>query len=254
MKSIIYIGLDDTDILGEPPGTGRVARDLALHLESLGLGKSVGVSRHQLLVDPRIPYTSHNSSLCIGMETPADLKLFVTPCMEYVQQHSKNGSDPGLCLLAASDAKKELVEFGGRATSEVLTKKEAADLAAKHKIVLKELGGSGGGIIGALSACVLRADGNHGRFVELRGIRQITGLVSAGELKSRTAIEAVYTPGGELLDDGQRIESYSWIRPSLQGGKIVLRVQPVVSTEGPFFWEPVENRKDKPKKKQEACE
>ena len=40
----------------------KVARGLAERLESLGLGKSLGVSRHQLLVDNRIRYTSHNSS------------------------------------------------------------------------------------------------------------------------------------------------------------------------------------------------
>jgi len=253
MKSIVFIGLDDTDILGEPPGTGRVARELAQHLENLGLGKSLGVSRHQLLVDPRIPYTSHNSSLCIAIETVADLSAFAAPCMEYVEKHSKHGSDPGLCLLATSDLNSELVNFGWRATREVLNKQEAIKLARKNNLVLKELGGTGGGIIGALAAAALRAEGNHGRFVELRGIRDIAGVVSAGELKARTAIIAVQDVSGQLLDDSQKIESYDWIRPSLQDGKIVLRVQPAASKDGSLLWEPLENRKGKPKKKQEAC-
>jgi hypothetical protein len=147
----------------------------------------------------------------------------------------------------------ELVDFGWKATSEVLTKQEAINLGIKYHLVLRELGGTGGGIIGALAAAALRAEGNHGRFVELRGIRDIDGIISAGDLKAHTAIEAVQTAEGILLDDSQRIESYGWIRPSLQGGRIVLRVQPVASSDGAPLWEPVENRKDKPRKKQEAC-
>ena len=253
MKNILYLGLDDTDILGEPPGTGRVARELAQILEHLGLGTSLGVSRHQLLVDPRIRYTSHNSSLCIAMETRADLPAFVTPCVEYVEKHSKPGSDPGLCLCTRPAVSKELIEFGWRATREVLGKQEAIDLANKNDIFLKELGGTGEGIIGALAAAVLRADGNQGRFVELKGIREINGVISTGELKARTAIEEVQDANGKVLDDSQRIESYDWIRPSLGQSKVVLRVQPVAAKECSPMWEPIENRKDKPKKKQETC-
>lgn len=57
----ILIGIDDTDTL-ESTGTGRMARDLRDHLINLNMGASLGVSRHQLLVDDRIPYTLHNSS------------------------------------------------------------------------------------------------------------------------------------------------------------------------------------------------
>jgi hypothetical protein len=60
-EKIVYIGVDDTDTL-DSIGTGRVARGLAGYLENLGLGKSLGVSRHQLLVHDQIKYTSHNSS------------------------------------------------------------------------------------------------------------------------------------------------------------------------------------------------
>ncbi len=251
MKHIVYIGVDDTDILGEPPGTGRVARELAEHLESLGLGKSLGVSRHQLLVDPRIPYTSHNSSLCIGMETNRDAAAFEAPCTEYVLAHAKPGSDPGLCICAGDSVVDDAVKFGLRATSEVLLKQEAVELAAQSGIFLKELGGTGGGVIGALAGAALRAEGNHGRFVELRGIRQIDGRVTAAELKQTTAIEMVLDMSGNAVADTESIESYGWIRPSLWRGKAVLRVQPLAGIVPPL-WEPVENRKDKPKKKQEA--
>ena len=252
MKSIVYIGLDDTDVLGEPPGTGRVARELAQRLEDLGFGRSLGVTRHQLLVDPRIPYTSHNSSLCIGIETEAALAAFAIPCTEFIEKHAKDGADPGLCILPRHSLNQELTDFGWRATKEVLTMGAAAALANKNNIFLKELGGTGGGIIGALAGAALRASGNNGRFVELRGIREIDGAITAGDLKSCTGIEGVLDLDGNPLAPTELIESYGWIRPSMQQGTVVLRVQPIISKDGTNIWEPVENRKDKPKKKQEA--
>lgn len=57
-----YIGFDDTDILGAEVKTGKLVRRFAALLpEGCRLW---GVIRQQLLVDPRIPYTSHNSSAC----------------------------------------------------------------------------------------------------------------------------------------------------------------------------------------------
>ena len=62
------IGIDDTDNL-ESRGTGHLARQLARLLESAISGLRIGsITRHQLLVDPRIPYTSHNSSACVQAE------------------------------------------------------------------------------------------------------------------------------------------------------------------------------------------
>jgi hypothetical protein len=246
VKDIVYIGLDDTDILGESPGTGRVARELAQHLEGLGFGESLGVSRHQLLVDPRIPYTSHNSSLCLALETGMEFEEFIEPCVEYVQKHHKRGSDPGVCISDENAITHAIVEFGWRATREILTKTEAIKLASRQKLVLKELGGTGDGIIGALAAVALRADGNQGRFVDLWGIRDISGNISVGSLLACTGIEAVQDEEGNTLSSDERIESYDWVRPSLRKGEIVLRVRPLDEIE--HLWEPVENRKDKLKK------
>ena len=58
----IYVGFDDTDNIDSDYGTGKLTR----HFENvLPEGCSLwGVVRQQLLVDDRIPYTSHNSSAC----------------------------------------------------------------------------------------------------------------------------------------------------------------------------------------------
>jgi len=39
---------------------GRRARQLGERLAADGLAEVDGITRHQLLIDPRIPYTSHN--------------------------------------------------------------------------------------------------------------------------------------------------------------------------------------------------
>jgi hypothetical protein len=68
----VLLGVDDTDILGHKPGTGRLARDLGAHLEQARMTVLVGVVRQQLLVDPRIPYTSHNSPACLILDMASD--------------------------------------------------------------------------------------------------------------------------------------------------------------------------------------
>mgnify|MGYP000273024857 CR=1 FL=1 len=56
---MLFIGLDDTDNL-ESRGTGHLARQIAA---TLSADYSVlGVTRHQLLLDPRVPCTKNNSS------------------------------------------------------------------------------------------------------------------------------------------------------------------------------------------------
>ena len=60
-KMRIFIGLDDTDTIESPSGTGHLARMLMTELAE-GEIVSYGVSRHQLLFDRRIPYTAKNSA------------------------------------------------------------------------------------------------------------------------------------------------------------------------------------------------
>jgi hypothetical protein len=64
----ILVAIDDTDNL-ESKGTGFRARELAALLHQNDFGHIIGVTRHQLFVHTNIPYTSHNSSACIAMES-----------------------------------------------------------------------------------------------------------------------------------------------------------------------------------------
>ena len=69
----IFIAIDDTDNL-ESKGTGFRARELAALLQMNHCGQIIGVTRHQLFFNEQIPYTSHNSSACISLESiPGDM-------------------------------------------------------------------------------------------------------------------------------------------------------------------------------------
>ena len=56
---MIYVGIDDTDTV-DTPGTNQLAKALVMRLARDY--ECVSIVRHQLLFDPRIPYTSKNGS------------------------------------------------------------------------------------------------------------------------------------------------------------------------------------------------
>ena len=66
MKSWFLLCIDDTDELGGEISTGSLAEDIASYIGSFA--KISFITRHQLLLDPRINYTSHNSSMFLAAE------------------------------------------------------------------------------------------------------------------------------------------------------------------------------------------
>ena len=139
MKQIL-IGIDDTDN-ATSKGTGHLARQLAAECQRRGM-KVLGVTRHQFLVDPRIPYTSHNSGACVaaasdGGEEDADFAF------EFVKVRSADGSDPGVCVAEAGRVGEALIRFGRDATRRIVEMDEAFRLAEQADVTLKALGGSG---------------------------------------------------------------------------------------------------------------
>ena len=233
-RPVVYVAIDDTDTL-ESRGTGYLARGLGIRLVSLGGTESLGITRHQLLVDPRIPYTSHNSSACIALRTSRTLDTVATAAAEELEQHAADGSDPGLCVIRAADVSPEVVAFGGRAKRELVTAAEARRLASARGAILTSHGGTGLGIIGALAAVGLRAGGNDGRFLELRGIRALSGTVSVAELRL-SGIDTFAADGRPVrLDGSERIDVGDWCRPVLLGGLATLLVEEVAG-DGAIRW------------------
>lgn len=226
------IGIDDTDNL-DSRGTGHKARRLGALLAERGLTSVEGVTRHQLLVDPRIPYTSHNSSACIAVSAEDDyIAPLVDCCREYLLAESAEGSDAGLCLGLASAATEMVQQFGRMAKTEVLTREAAEATASANGLLLEGLTGTGGGVIGALAAVGLRAFGTDGRFLWLPGLRELSGVHTVERLRQCAHIDEVRALDGGRADGSHTVDVGSWPRPILASGRAVLLVE--------------ENRQDEP--------
>jgi tRNA(Ile2) C34 agmatinyltransferase TiaS len=216
---MLFIGLDDTDNL-ESRGTGHLARQIAARLST---DYSVlGVTRHQLLLDPRVPCTKNNSSSAIVLDV--DGRVNHTDLLEQVRAlmlaDYQSGSDPGLCV--ASNVPAAATEFGRRAQSQLVSQAEAQRIAAAYGIPLMGLGGTQDGIIGALAAVGLAASGEDGRYVlagrsrELNGLQPVAALLVAG-------VAAVQTQDGQTVTDG--LVQTDKLRPARRGGRPVAVVE-----------------------------
>ncbi len=230
----ILICIDDTDNL-ESPGTGHLAEILRGDIERLYGGKTSRITRHQLFVSPEIPYTSHNSAMCFKAEM--ELK-YLDDMIEYagkfLETQSAEGSDPGLCVAVTEHLKdkEKLVKFGLDATKTVLTKNDAIDLAEKLKIHLSEHGGTGGGIIGALSGVGLRLYGNNGRFKGWLPVKDTDRKITAEKLMKNYDIDEVRDICGDVTDPMDIITLEGRIKTVLLDGLSVLPVKKITGDTG----------------------
>ena len=223
MDTIWLIGIDDTDI-PHTRGTGRLARMLAEELLESGM-RCVGVTRHQLLVHPDVPYTSHNSSACIGVENgPGDLKDIFSSICDYVARNSPEGSDPGVCAVRADAVGACAREFGRRAQVEVVRLAEAESIGSGDGCLHAGLGGTRDGMIGSLAAVGLRSSGDDGRFIELGRIREIAGKAQVKELLA-AGVNTVEDIDAEQVEPEEWVETLDWVRPRLKGGRAALMVK-----------------------------
>jgi hypothetical protein len=226
-RSRLLVGVDDTDNL-ESKGTGNLAQRLVEALREAGLGSALGVTRHQLLVDPRIPFTSHNSSACIAWdgEPGVDAEAIAHVAGPFLERASAPGSDPGLAVAPTSwpdpRCRHMLVSWGLRAKKEVLGGSEAVALAGGCAVSLSAHGGDGGGVIGALAAVGLHLGGDDGRFLWMPGLRDLAGTVTYDQLRSLAPIDVARDPAGTEPKGDDIIDLGDWIRPVLRGSRSVL--------------------------------
>jgi hypothetical protein len=221
MGSLLYIGVDDTDN-NESRGTGFLARSLAQVLQEEGLCLVGTVSRHQLLVDPRIQYTSHNSSACIVGEIKGNEYRIQDVCSDFILKHAAAGSDAGLCIALEENLNRAVAGFGQRAMQEVLESCEAYMVALKRRIFLAGLTGDKTGIIGALAAVGLRYHGNDGRLLWLPGLREIQGLFTVRKYQDLVPVDDIVDMDGNTLGPETIIRITDWCRPVIRNKKIVL--------------------------------
>ena len=132
----IYLGFDDTDVVGAEIGTGKLVRLFGRKLPD-GV-RLWGVLRHQLLIDPRIPYTSHNSPACavVDAESADAVPCLIERAIAHLAELASPGSDPGLCVARADASLDCIVEFGLSCTRSVRTQAEARNAAASAGIHL----------------------------------------------------------------------------------------------------------------------
>jgi len=222
----LLIGIDDTDNLSSR-GTGYRARRLAGLLQDGGYATVDGVSRHQLLLSPRIPYTSHNSAACLRLSA-ARMRLSVLTgfCREYLLREAADGSDAGLCVAFAGAAGEALQSFGVRAQREVLSQAHAKALASGCGVYLEGLTGTRDGIIGALAAVGLRRRGQGGRFIWVSGLRERAGqCLRADQLAACTGVHAIRSRDGAIPASHEWVELGPWPRPVLIDGEAILLVE-----------------------------
>lgn len=230
---MIYVGIDDTDVV-DSPGTNQLARALVRH--AAGQCRCVLIVRHQLLEDPRVPCTSHNGSASILLEPECHCTIpaLIDALRERMRQWFVPGSDPGLCVAEA--VPEAITEFGRRCQRELVNEWDARDLAARHRLHLEGLGGTEGGVIGALAAVGLAAAGNDGRVVhigdwpdDLAGPQEVATLRARWVEVRAMATQQPILHG--LIDVGKHL------RPNYRQRRVILFVE--AADDGPAPWRAV---------------
>jgi hypothetical protein len=222
---MIYVGIDDTDIVGSL-GTNQLARAILERLGSAG-GDAV-ICRHQLFFDRRVPYTSKNGSASIVLPRAdaGSATSLIDTIRDVMREWYVEGSDPGLCLTeTVPDA---VQAFGRRCQQEVVQQDDARRLAAGLGVHLEGLGGTEQGVIGALAAIGLAASQEDGRVVhrsdwpypdEFCGAQPVAAVLARGVDEIREMASGAPVMSG-AIDIGKHL------RPNVRHGRIVLFVAP----------------------------
>jgi hypothetical protein len=133
------------------------------------------------------------------------------------------GSDPGLCI--AADVPINVIEFGRLAQRQITTQGIARRLADNSGIHLEGLGGTEGGVIGALAAVGLAATENDGRIVQWgEWPDDLRSVVSVSEVLARD-VEVRTLQDGRSVTSGT-VDLVKKLRPVLRGGRAILPVSP----------------------------
>ena len=236
----VYVGFDDTDNHQSDFGTGKLTR----HFENLlPEGCSLwGVVRQQLLVDDRIPYTSHNSSACavVEIDDPSLMEHIIHQAVDHLEKHSAEGSDPGLCVVREGDpVLKHLISFGRSCTAQVMTQQDVLKIA--NGTHLSGHGGTNDGIIGAAAAVGLTVSGWSGRFIEFGDLRNFPERTTVKEMED-FGIRVVSLDRNAMVPDGDdTINTRGWLRPRLWGARPILPVLPA----GEKIWESMGEKRGK---------
>jgi tRNA(Ile2) C34 agmatinyltransferase TiaS len=219
---MIFIGIDDTDTL-ETRGTGHLARQMAAALaEDFEV---LGVVRHQLSDDPRVPCTHKNSCATVllagdGENGDDNLTAVTNRVLSLMIANFVVGSDPGLCVATA--VPQAITDFGHKAKQELVTQAQARALASSYGLTLLGLGGDEDGVIGALAAVGLAAGGSDGRYIQVGQVRELAGLQPVSALIA-AGIANVQTLDGRPVKNGP--VQTDKLRPARRNGRAIAVVE-----------------------------
>lgn len=206
----ILLCIDDTDDISKKTSTGRIAEAIADRLEKMGAVIIQGVTRHQLLLNEKISYTSHNSAMCLEAEGEfQNLDIVWNTAGKILQEQMADTACPGMALCRKEKLEEEhiskLTEFGRRAKKAVIALTEARLLAEESGIYLDSFGGTGAGQIGALAGIGLRLTGNDGTFRGKVSVGCGERIFTCGELKNALKIENIRGLHGEYISDSESV-------------------------------------------------
>ncbi len=152
-KQRMHIGFDDTDSTRQ----GCTTYVAALLIEELEKFNARFLDYPSLVrLNPNVPWkTRGNGALCLRIEYPEDvedeLKQRVIDLIEAHSDLNWKGTDPGIVFLKRGEIPQELTSFAKKATTSIVTLKEATQLICKFNA--EALGyNTQRGIIGALAA------------------------------------------------------------------------------------------------------
>jgi len=226
---MIFVAMDDTDNINTR-GTGRLSRDVAKELSKKYPVK--GVVRHQLLLHPDIPCTSHNSCAVIHIDIDIDehnedskelLKEIFNIAKKEMLNDFIEGSDPGLAVASDTQVNSALIAFGKDAQKIIVTQGQARSLARNLNILLQGLGGTEDGVIGTMAGIGLSYTYNDGRYISVGNTREVFGDQSVETLLN-AGIETIISTEGEIPNKDVTIKTKKnkSVKPSLINKEVVL--------------------------------
>jgi len=238
---MIFVAMDDTDNVGTR-GTGKLSRDVAEELSRKYPIK--GIVRHQLLVHPDVPYTSHNSCAVIHIDINIDnlssyegfekyeknpdelLKEIFNDTKKEMLNDFIDGSDPGLAVAADIQVTTPLVAFAKDAKEIIVTQGQARGLARNLGILLEGFGGTEDGVIGAMAGIGLSSTYNDGRYIRVRDVPKLKGSQVVESLLN-AGIDKVVSKNGETINKKDTItnKDNKDYKPSPLNGEVALLVE-----------------------------
>ena len=234
------IGIDDTDDQ-DGRGTSKLGRAWAAAIEAEGFGATRGVTRHQLWQSPKVDATNHNRAVAIAVETERTALDLEDHVVDFVREHASTEANPAIGILSRHTDMPHALAWGRRAQQELLKLADAERYATESNVLLRGLGGNRSGMIGALAAVGLHAGGKDGLFVQLAGIRELEGRVTAGQIRERSAlVHVVDEDTGEELDRDDLVDTGNWVRPRMTEDEPVLLTRR--SPDEHKLWLPVDRR------------